>query len=221
MANATQNLSPELYDYLKSVSLREPKVLRELRETTYQLDRAVMQISPEQGQFMRLLAQLIGAKKCIEVGVFTGYSTLSVALGLPDDGEIIACDVSEEWTAIARKYWLKAKQDHKIKLHLAPAQQTLQNLLDAGRADDFDFAFIDADKVNYDAYYELCLRLVRPGGLIVIDNVLWEGKVLDPHIVDPDTNAFQALNKKLLDDERVDISMLPMSDGVTLVRRRF
>lgn len=220
MANATQNLSPELYDYLKAVSLREPAVLRELRETTYQLDKAIMQISPEQGQFMRLLAQLIGAKNCIEVGVFTGYSTLSVALGLPDDGEIIACDVSEEWTAIARKYWEKAGQAHKIKLHLAPAQKTLQQLLDAGRANDFDFAFIDADKVNYDIYYELCLKLVRPGGLIVIDNVLWEGKVLDPNIVDPDTNSFQALNKKLLTDERVDISMLPMSDGVTLARKK-
>ena len=220
MSTATYSLTPELYDYLKSVSLREPLILKQLRKETSQQPLATMQISPEQGQLMRLLVQLIGAKNILEVGVFTGYSALSMAMTLPDDGKIIACDVSEEWTAIARRYWKEARLDQKIDLRLAPAADTLKTLVDEGREGQFDMAFIDADKESYDTYYELCLKLLRPGGLILIDNTLWEGKVANPDIVDVDTNSIQALNLKLLKDERVDISLLPVGDGLTLVRKR-
>jgi len=179
-----------------------------------------MQISPEQGQFMRFLAKLIGAKRCLEVGVFTGYSSLSVALALPENGQIIACDISEEWTAIARRYWKKAGVASKIDLRLAPATTTLQKLLSQGEANRFDFAFIDANKTDYDTYYERCLELLRPGGLLLIDNTLWDGKVCDLAIEDEDTLAIRALNKKLLSDERIDLCLLPISDGVTLARKR-
>lgn len=179
-----------------------------------------MQIAPEQGQFMALLVQLIGAKKALEVGVFTGYSSLAVALALPLDGELIACDVSAEFTAIARRYWEKAGVAAKITLHLAPAIQTLDRLLAEGQANTFDFAFIDADKENYDGYFERSLQLVRSGGLIAIDNVLWDGKVIDSHVCDSDTLAIRALNLKLGVDNRIDLSLLPVSDGLTLARKR-
>jgi caffeoyl-CoA O-methyltransferase len=179
-----------------------------------------MQISPEQGQFMRLLIQLIGAKKTLEVGVFTGYSSLSVALALPADGKIIACDVSEEFTAIARRYWQEARVAEKIDLRLAPALETLDELLATGQAKTFDFAFIDADKENYDAYYERSLQLIRPGGLIAIDNVLWSGRIADPHIQDESTQAIRALNQKLRNDERVTLSLIPIGDGLTLALKR-
>ena len=220
MASRTIGLAEPLYRYLLDVSVREPKVLRDLRAETARLTMSMMQIGPDQGQFMRLLVQLIGARNTIEVGVFTGYSSLSVALGLPKDGRVIACDVSEEWTAIARRYWKLAKVDKKIDLRLAPATQTLDGLIKAKQAGAFDFAFIDADKANYDAYYERCLKLVRKGGLIAIDNVLWDGAVIDARKRDADTRAIRALNKKLHKDKRIDLSLVPIGDGLTLARKR-
>ncbi len=220
MSRDTHPLTDELYDYLKRVSLREPPLLRRLREETAGLERAEMQIGPEQGQFMALLVELIGAEKALEVGTFTGYSALVVALALPPDGRLVTCDRSEEWTSIARRYWEEAGVADRIDLRLAPAIRTLDRLLAEGGADSFDFAFIDADKENYDGYYERALRLVRPGGLITIDNTLWEGKVADPAVTDADTEAIRALNAKLLEDERVGLSLLPIGDGLTLARRR-
>jgi caffeoyl-CoA O-methyltransferase len=209
-------LIPEnIYDYLTRTSVREPDVLRRLREETAPHPRAMMQITPDQGQFMALLVQLLGARRTLEIGVFTGYSSLAVALALPPDGEIVACDVSDEYTSVARKYWKEAGVDHKIHLHIRPALETLAQL-----HGPFDFAFIDADKTNYDAYYEYALRLLRPGGLIMIDNVLWSGKVADPNENDPDTAALRALNKKLHTDSRVSLSMLSIGDGVTLALKR-
>jgi caffeoyl-CoA O-methyltransferase len=220
MSRRTEPLTDELYDYILDVSLREPPVLRELRGETGALEKAQMQISPEQGQFMALLVQLIGARRTLEVGTFTGYSALVVALALPADGRVIACDVSEEWTTIGRRYWRKAGVADKIDLRLAPALETLDGLLREGRQGHFDFAFIDADKPNYDAYYERCLELVRPGGLIAIDNVLWHGKVIDAAVTDDDTEAIRRLNAKLKSDERVTLSLVPIGDGLTLARRR-
>ena len=206
--------------YIRDVTVREPKILARLRAATAPMEMSMMQISPEQGQFMALLAELIGARRYLEIGTFTGYSALAVALVLPPDGKVVACDVSEKWTAIARKYWAEAKLAHMIELKLAPALQTLDELLGDGQADTFDFAFIDADKVNYDNYYERALKLVRPGGLIAIDNVLWEGAVADPAKNDADTAALKGLNRKLHGDARVTLSMLPIGDGLTLARRR-
>ncbi len=223
MSREPTPLTPRLHEYLLSVSLREPEVLRQLRQETASHPRAGMQISPEQGQLMGLLIQLLGARRTIEVGVFTGYSSISVALALPPDGRIVACDVSEEFTAIARRYWKTAGVAERIDLRLAPATATLDGLLREGKAGTFDFAFIDADKENYDAYYERSLQLLRKGGLIAIDNVLWDGKVADPAIADGkdvDTAAIRALNRKLVKDERVTLSMLPLADGLTLALKR-
>lgn len=220
MSKQTIGLDDRLYNYLLSVSLREPEILRQLRQETNNHPQAIMQISPEQSQFMALLVQLVGAKKTLEVGVFTGYSSLSVALALPPDGKIIACDVSEEYTAIARRYWQKAGVADKIDLRIAPALETLDRLLADGQAQTFDFAFIDADKVNYEGYYERSLQLVRPGGLIAIDNVLWGGKVADSQFQDSSTLAIRALNQKLHHDERVTLSLVPIADGVTLALKR-
>jgi caffeoyl-CoA O-methyltransferase len=169
---------------------------------------------------LQLLVRLIGARRCIEVGVFTGYSALGVALALPADGKVVACDVSEEYTAIARRYWERAGVADKIDLYIAPATQTLDRLISAGEEGRFDFAYIDADKTNYDAYYERCLRLLRPSGLITIDNVLWSGDVLQESTQDPDTMALRALNEKIGGDERVDASLLPIGDGLMVVRKR-
>ncbi len=219
MSNKTLNVTDDLHAYLLSVSSREPKVLGRLREETARLPNGGMQISQEQGQFMRLLIGLIGAKKTLEVGVFTGYSSLSVALALPDGGRIIACDVSEEFTSVARRYWQDAGVDGKIDLRLGPAVETLDALLADGQAATFDFAFVDADKPNYDAYYERALQLVRPGGLIGIDNTLWYGKVADASVQDADTVALRALNAKLHGDARLAaLSLLPIGDGLTLAR---
>jgi predicted O-methyltransferase YrrM len=179
-----------------------------------------MQIAPEQGQLMAFLVQLIGARKTLEIGVFTGYSSLVVALALPEDGKVVACDTSQEFTAIARHYWQKAGVTNKIDLHLAPAIETLDQLLSSGQANTFDFAFIDADKSNYDNYYERALQLVRPGGLIAIDNVLWSGSVADPEVQDTRTKAIRALNQKLHQDERITLSLIPIADGLTLALRR-
>ncbi|HZS48448.1 MAG TPA: class I SAM-dependent methyltransferase [Blastocatellia bacterium] len=220
MSNRTLNLTEDLYTYLLSVTSREPEILKKLREETSHLPMSQMQIGPDQGQFMRLLVQLIGAKKTLEVGVFTGYSSLSVALALPPDGSIIACDVSEEWTSVAQRYWKEAGVENKIHLILAPAKQTLGHLIADGRSETFDFAFIDADKENYDTYYEYSLKLLRQGGLIAIDNVLWSGRVADPNINDKDTVAIRELNQKLHHDERITLSMLSIGDGLTLAMKR-
>ncbi len=216
MANQTLGLSKQLYEYFQSVSLREPEILRQLRAETASHPMARMQIAAEQGQFMALLVQLMGAKKTLEVGVFTGYSSLVVALALPPDGKVVACDVSEDYTAIARDYWQKAGVSHKIDLRIAPALDTLNQLLASKEGETFDFAFIDADKSNYDNYYELALQLVRPRGLIMIDNVLWGGKVADSQVQDNRTNAIRALNKKLHQDSRITLSLVPIADGLTL-----
>ncbi len=213
-------LTDTLYRYLVDHSVREPEVLRDLREETSKLPMAGMQIGSDQGQFMALLAKLVGARRCVEVGVFTGYSSISVALALPADGKIIACDVSEEWTAIARRYWKKAGVDAKIELRLGPAVATLDELLAKGGAGQYDFAFIDADKGNYLAYYERCLKLLRAGGLIAIDNTLWSGDVANPDNQKPDTVSLRALNDALHHDERIDLALLPIGDGLTLARKR-
>lgn len=220
MSNKTFTLDEPLYQYLLSVSLRESELLRELRDETASVRLSRMQIAPEQGQFMALLAQLMGAKRCLEVGVYTGYSALCIARVLPDDGLIVACDISEEWTAIARRYWQKAGVEKKIDLRLAPALETLDRLLAQGRARTFDFAFIDADKENYWEYYERCYALLRGGGLIAIDNTLWSGKVADPDDNDAETRAIRAFNERLARDERITMSLVPIGDGVTLALKR-
>jgi caffeoyl-CoA O-methyltransferase len=209
-----------IQDYIRDVTLREPDILARLRAETDPLPLFGMQISPLQGQFMALLVQAIGARRCLEVGTFTGYSSLVVALALPADGKIVACDVSAEWTSIARRYWAEAGVQQKIDLHLAPALKTLDGLLADGQDGTFDFAFIDADKKNYDGYYERALKLVRPGGLITIDNVLWGGSVVDPRKRDADTAAIKALNRKLHGDTRISLSMLPIGDGLTIACKR-
>jgi len=220
MSNKSLAMGDRLYAYLQSVSVREPEILTELRHETAQHPMAGMQISPEQGQLMALLVQLIGATKTLEVGVFTGYSSLVVALALPPDGKIIACDVSEEYTAIARRYWQKAEVADKIDLRIAPALETLDRLLAEGQANTFDFAFIDADKSSYDDYYERALQLVRVGGLIAIDNVLWSGAVADPSITNTSTEKIRALNQKLHQDDRITLSLIPIADGLTLALKR-
>ncbi|MHB1217570.1 MAG: class I SAM-dependent methyltransferase [Alphaproteobacteria bacterium] len=220
MARRSINLTDPLHEYLVASSVREPAVLARLRAETAPLEMAGMQISAEQGQFMRLLVELIGAKRVVEVGTFTGYSSLAVALSLPADGRIVACDVNREWTGIARRYWAEAGVAGKIDLRLAPARDTLDAMIAAGEQGRYDFAFIDADKKNYDAYYERCLQLVRGGGLLAIDNVLWNGKVIDSSANDEDTNAIRALNAKIAKDERVSVSLVPIGDGLTLARKR-
>ena len=220
MSNKTLSITDTLYDYILDVSVREPDVLAELRAETAGLPEVAMQISPEQGRFMALLVQIMNARRCIEVGVFTGYSSLSVALALPDDGSIVACDVSEDWTAIAQRYWEKAGVADKIDLRLAPASETLDGLLGDGFAEQFDFAFVDADKEGYTGYYEQLLQLIRPGGLIAVDNVLWSGRVADGGNDETDTVAIRAFNDKLKNDQRIDISLVPIADGLTLARKR-
>ncbi len=211
-----------LYDYILKTSAHEPEVLARLRAETAEKfpDRAQMQIGPDQAQFMALLARAIRAEKTIEIGVFTGYSSIAVALALPMHGRILACDVSDEWTSIARRYWVEAGVANKIGLRLAPATETLQHLIKAGESDTFDFVFIDADKTNYDNYYELCLQLVRPGGLILIDNTLWSGKVVDASVQDDDTRAIRALNEKIRKDSRVNQVLLTVGDGLTVALKR-
>lgn len=220
MSSRTLNLDDSLYAYLLTHGVRESAALARLRERTRPLRGAGMQISPEQGALMALLVRLLGARRTLEIGTFTGYSALAVAEALPEDGQVVACDVSEEWTAVGREAWRSAGLEHKIDLRLAPAMETLDGLLDGGAADSFDFAFIDADKGNYDGYYERALRLVRQGGLIAVDNVLWGGRVADPAVEDADTRAIRALNDKIAADHRVDPVLLPVGDGLTLARRR-
>ena len=218
MNQKTLNLNETLYEYLLDNSLRESKVLKELRIETAKLPMSRMQIAPEQGQFMSLLLKLIGAKKTLEIGVFTGYSTLITALALPQDGIVIACDKDERYTSIAKKCWQQAGVDNKIDLRIAPAIDTLKELIEE-QENSFDFAFIDADKRNYDNYYEHCLKLVRTGGLIAIDNVLWSGRVADLETDDKRTIAIHKFNQNLHQDHRVDISLIPIADGLTLAMK--
>ena len=220
MSNRSIVLTDRTYEYLLDVSLREAPVLRDLREATASHPMVVMQISPEQGQFMAMLARLAGARRCLEVGVFTGYSSLAVALALPADGHIIACDIDEDFTRMAVDFWRRAGVEDKIQLKLAPAVETLDALLADGQAGQFDFAFIDADKVNYQQYYDRILKLIRTGGLIAVDNTLWSGQLADPEVDDADTVALRSFNKSLHGDDRVDLSLVPIGDGLTLARKR-
>jgi predicted O-methyltransferase YrrM len=220
MSNRSIGLGEELHAYLVSVGAREPEVLRRLREETAELPQRGMQIAPEQGALLALLIRLLDARRCLEVGTFTGYSSTAVALALPPGGRLVCCDVSREWTDVARRTWADAGVADRVTLRLGPAADSLDALLAAGEAGTYDFAFIDADKGGYDGYVERALRLVRPGGLIAIDNVLWSGAVADPADHDPSTEAIRALNAKLAADERVDIAMVPIGDGLTLLRVR-
>jgi caffeoyl-CoA O-methyltransferase len=213
-------LTKPLQAYLQSVAVRESEVAARLREETSAMPLSIMQITPEQAALMAMLVELIGARRCIEIGVYTGYSALAVASAMPADGRLIACDINEEWTAVARRYWAEAGIADKIDLRLAPAGETIAALIEAGEAGRFDFAFVDADKASYGAYYEGCLTLLRPGGLIAIDNVLWFGNVINPAKDDADTQAIRALNEKVGKDERVSVTMVPIGDGLTLARKR-
>jgi caffeoyl-CoA O-methyltransferase len=212
-------LSEGIEQYIVDTTVREDPSLAELHRETSTMSGAGMQIGSDQGQFMGLLARAIGAKRYLEIGVFTGYSSLAMALALPDDARVVACDVSEEFTSVARRYWAKAGVDKKIDLRLGPAVVTLDAMIADGTA-KFDIAFIDADKTNYDAYYERCLKLVRTGGLILLDNMLWSGRVADATAHDPDTDALRALNAKIGKDQRVDVALLPLGDGVLIARVR-
>ena len=221
MSGKTLNLSDELYDYLLSVSVHESDLLTRLREETAKDDLTRrMQITPDQGRFMAFIAELIGAKRAIEIGVSTGYSSLVTAMALPDDGYIVACDISQEWTSIAERYWEEAGVSQKIDLRIAPALDTLKKLIAEGQENTFDFVFIDADKTNYENYYENCLRLLRVGGVIILDNVLWGGSVIDKNDNAEDTRAIRAINEKIYSDKRVSMTMLPVADGLTLAMKR-
>lgn len=220
MSARTLSMTDALYDYLLAHTLREHPVLAELRELTRTLPRAGMQISPEQGQFMALLVRLMGAERCLEIGTFTGYSSTVVALALPASGHVTCLDVSEEYTRHAREAWRRAGVEDKVTLQLAPALDSLEQMLAEGRAGEFDFAFIDADKGNYARYYEAALELVRAGGLIAVDNTLWGGAVADPADQDADTVAIRAFNERLHADKRIDLSLLPIGDGLSLARKR-
>lgn len=213
-------LTQALYDYLLDISLREHPVLHSLRQETAKLTLATMQVAPEQAQFMQLLIKLINARKVLEVGTFTGYSALAMALALPKDGELITCDINSQWTDRALPFWREAQQDHKISLRLAPALDTLNQLLEQGMQKQFDFIFIDADKTNYPKYYELALQLINPNGLIAIDNIFWDGKVIDERENDGQTREIRKLNQLIKQDDRVDVSLLAIADGLFLVKPR-
>jgi predicted O-methyltransferase YrrM len=219
LSNRTLSLNDRVYDYLLAVSVNESDVMARLREETAGIEFSEMQIAPEQGQFMALLVKLIGARRALEIGTFTGYSSISIASALPGDGELICCDDSEEWTAMAKKYWRLSGLDDRIQLKLGDASKTLQDLIDAGDVGAFDFIFIDADKQNYADYYELSLQLLRDGGLIAVDNTLWSGDVADPTNMEPGTRAIRNFNELIRQDERVDISLVPIGDGLTLARK--
>ena len=216
MSTATIILDEKLREYLLNVSVKESEILRELREETAQMEYSAMQISPEQGAFMSFLVELIQAKRTLEIGVFTGYSALVVAMALSEDGIVTACDVSEEWANVGMKYWKKAQVEDKIDLRIAPALKTLDQLLSEGKQGTYDFAFIDADKIEYQGYFDKSLELLRIGGLIAIDNVLWGGSVIDDSIQDSSTKAIREFNENLSSDSRVSISMVPIGDGLTL-----
>ncbi|MGH2463801.1 MAG: class I SAM-dependent methyltransferase [Candidatus Limnocylindria bacterium] len=220
MSNATLGLPDELHAYLLEVGVREPELLRQLRDETAAMPEHDMQIAPEQGAFMALLVELIGARRCLEVGTFTGYSSLSMALALPADGRVVCCDISREWTDVARRYWAQAGVAHKMELRLGPALDTLDALVAEGSAGTFDFAFLDADKDNYPAYGDRLLTLLRQGGLLAIDNVFWGGEVADPEVDNESVRGIRTLNERLAADEQVSVAMVPIADGLTLARKR-
>ncbi len=220
MSNRSITLDDRLHSYMLGVSLREPPLLARLRNETAEMPEHNMQIAPEQGQFMALLVRLLNVRRYLEIGVFTGYSSLAVALAMPRDGQITGLDSSETFTRVACRYWQEAGVADRVDLRLAPALDSLGRMLDEEATRPFDLAFIDADKGNYAAYYEKCLELVRPGGVIAIDNTLWHGTVADPSVDDPDTEAIRSLNMHLHTDERVDLSLVPIGDGLTLCRKR-
>jgi predicted O-methyltransferase YrrM len=220
MTRKSLPLTPRLYDYLLAVGVRQHPVLERLAADTARMAEANMQISPAQGAFMAFLVELMGAKRCLEIGVFTGYSALAVALALPDDGRLLACDVNEKWTTMARSYWAEAGVKKKIHLHLAPAIKTLDDLLTEGAASSFDFAFLDADKTEYAAYYERVLKLLRPGGLMMVDNVLYSGHLADPNKTGDNIEALRNFNTALHHDQRITLSMIPVADGLTLAIKR-
>lgn len=219
MSNRSIGLDDRLYQYVLDHSLREPDVMARLRAETAAHPHAVMQISPEQGQFMQMLVKLIGAKKCIEIGTFTGYSALAVAMVLPKTGKLVACDISSEYADVGKPYWQEAGVDKKIDLRIGPAAKTLKKMIRNGESGKYDFAFIDADKTGYADYYEGCLKLLRTGGLMAVDNVLWSGSVANPRARARDTLALKAFNKMVATDDRIDLSMLPIGDGLSLVRK--
>lgn len=221
MSNRTLSIDDRLYDYICDVCINEAALLTQLREETAQLEYAVMQISPEQGQFMSLLIKLMGAKRAIEIGTFTGYSSICVASAMPEDGQLICCDISPQWTSIAQKYWALAEIENKIELYTQPAEETLQQLLDDGNEKSFDFIFIDADKQNYITYYEMSLQLLRKGGMIAVDNTLWSGAVADPENNEPGTRAIRRFNEMIKKDNRVTKSLLTIGDGLTLILKEF
>jgi predicted O-methyltransferase YrrM len=216
----TLPLDDRLQRYIVAHGARETAVQRDLRRITQRMPRSSMQIGAEQGALLQVLVRVMGARRCLEIGTFTGYSALTVALALPKDGRIVCCDVSEEWTAIARRYWKKAGVAGKIDLRIAPALETLDALLKQGKRGEFDFAFIDADKANYAKYFERCLKLVRRGGLIAVDNTLWGGSVVNPRNQTVDARAIRAFNRKLIAERRVDIALVPIGDGLTLTVKR-
>ena len=220
MSTKSHSIEPNIYDYLMATSVREPPLLCRLRAETAKLPNAGMQISPEHGQFMGLLVRALGVKNAIELGTFTGYSSIVIAGALPEDGKLVCCDVSEDYTGMARRYWKMAGLEDRIDLRIGPALATIEALLAEGGAGRFDFAFIDADKPSYDAYYEGVLKLLRPGGLIAIDNVFQRGRVADPNSDNESVLAIKALNLKIADDGRVYSSMLPVGDGLTLVLKK-
>ena len=220
MSRRTTPLTDELYAYYLEMSVRESDVHRRLREETGKLEKANMQISPEQGQFMTLFIAAMGARRAIEVGTFTGYSALCIAQALPDDGELIALDIDEEWPSFGRRYWAEAEVSDKIHFRGGPAIESLDALIAEGREGEFDFVFIDADKENVDEYYERALKLVRTGGVIAVDNTLWDGKVADPSVYDSPTKAIRAFNATVIDDGRVQLSLVPIGDGLTLLRKK-
>jgi caffeoyl-CoA O-methyltransferase len=219
LSNRTLSIDDRVYDYLLAVSVNESDLMRQLREETAGIEFSEMQIAPEQGQFMSLLVKLMGARRALEIGTFTGYSSISIASALPGEGELICCDDSKEWTAMARKYWQLSGLEDRIDLRLGDAAATLQVLIDEGQAGTFDFIFIDADKQNYIQYYELSLQLLREGGLIAVDNTLWSGEVADPANTEPGTRAIRQFNDRLRQDTRVEISLVPIGDGLTLVHK--
>ncbi len=220
MANTSEQLSEPMREYMLEVGVREPQALAQLRERTMELPNHGMQIAPEQGAFMAMLVKLTGAKHCIEVGTFTGYSALAVALSLPADGTLVCCDISEEWPEIGRHFWTEAGVESLIDLRIGPAVETLDALIAQGRSESFDFAFVDADKVSYPAYYARLYELVRPGGVMLFDNVFWGGRVLDFGSEDPDIVGIRTINQTLATDDRVEIAMLPIADGLTVVRKK-
>lgn len=219
MTGKSRGLDDELHAYLLGVGVREPPILARLREETAALPQAHMQIAPEQGAFMAFLVESLGARRCLEVGTFTGYSSLAVALALPPDGRLVCCDISDEWTSIARRYWTEAGVADRVELRLGPAMATLDALLAGGAGGSFDFAFLDADKPPYADYYERILHLLRPGGVLAVDNVFFGGRVLGAD-GDASTEGVRALNRRIAGDERVTLSMIPIADGLTLVRKR-